>query len=273
MANKWYPLFLEALLDRAENSNLDSGTVRLVLLSSSYTYSASHQYASSLTGVLGDGVVLDTKSFTDGEFGFSVPDYPGADLDGQTATQAVIFIDTENPATSRLVLHIDSAPQFPLQGIGEDQPISIDPVPLTDTSGDNMMFPAFAEALLTQEEDADLSGDLKLTFVTAGYTYSSAHAYLSDVASEYRTGAPQTIGNKTFTGGVLSGDPVTFPGTPGINGGVALLAYLEGETDSRLVLLKKTAQGLPSGGLTTTQDQPVRPNSSHGYHRLGAQSS
>lgn len=295
MANKWYPKALEAQLSRPANSSIVSGTVKLVLLTSAYTYDPAHEFLTSLTGVVGTAVTVTSKTYTDGAFGFSVPDYPGTGLAGQTASQAVVYLDTGTPATSRLLLHIDSAPNLPLQflesnpgsptGNAEDQAITVPPVPIAITGGvgvDNHFFPAFAEALLTRPAGSDLSTlSLMVVFVTSAYTYDPDHEFLSDVPSGQRTGTPQEVANLTFAGGIIDGDDVTFP--PGITGGVAMLAYLQGEADleseRRLVAIKRQAQGLPAGGLTTTADQTVRWNKTGGpggtplgFARLGAQS-
>ena len=274
MANQWMPLFVQAMLARSSDSSLATGTVKFVYLDNTYTFSAAHQFLSDITGVIGTAVTVANKTFTDGLFDGDVPDYDGDELDGETATQGYFYIDTGNPATSRLALFIDDAPQLPLTGAGEDQPFDLPPVPIADTSGDSRVYPKFAEALFTRPSDSDLGGTLNVVFVTADYTFDDAHEFLSSVTAGHRTGTPQTIGNKTYTLGVVNGDPVTFPGDPGITAGVAALLYLVGGSEgaSRLVMLKSNIQGLPGGGLTTTQDQPLRPNATDGYMRIGATS-
>jgi len=293
MANKWYPLFLQATLERSANSAL-SGTVRLALLDNTYVYSAAHDFLDDVTGVLGTAVELGSKQFTSGEFSFSVPNYPGAGLAGETATQAIIYIDTGNAATSRLVMHLDSAPNFPLTflesnpdtptGNAEDQPITVPAVPiaLTDDAQGNHLYPAYAEALLSRPANSDIASTaLMAVFVTSAYTYSAAHDFLDDVPSGQRTGTPQEVKNLTFTNGIVDGDDITFPGNPGITGGVAILLYLQGGTEatSMLVGILREAQGLPAGGITTSADQSVHWNNSGGpggtplgVFRIGAMS-
>lgn len=107
MSSTWYPKFKEAILTGASNSNPSSGTVKLVLLSSAYTYSASHQYLSDLTGVVATSAALTTKTFTNGVF-----DADDVSLSGVTGSQVVamaIYIDTGTSTTSRLMLFIDTA--------------------------------------------------------------------------------------------------------------------------------------------------------------------
>jgi hypothetical protein len=282
MSNKWYPKFLEATLTRAANSAL-SGTVRFAFLDSSYVYSDAHEFLSSVTGVLGTAVEVTSKAYTGGAFGFTVPDYSGAGLAGDTATQAILYIDTGSAGTSRLVAHFDSAPNLPLEflesdpetptGDAEDQAVTVPAIPIAITSGQNHLYPAFAEALLSRPANSDISSlPLMAVFVTGAYTYAAGHDFLDDVPSGQRTGTPQEVDNLTFVDGVVDGDDVTFPGTPGITGGVALVLYLDTGSagTSRLVAIKRQAQGLPGGGLTTTADQEVRWNSSLGVFRLGA---
>lgn len=107
MASAWYPKFKEALLTGASNSNPSTGTVKVVLLSSTYSYSASHQYYSDLTGVVASSTGLTTKSFTSGVF--DADDITLTAVTGSAVTQLAVYIDTGTTTTSRLMLFIDTA--------------------------------------------------------------------------------------------------------------------------------------------------------------------
>lgn len=107
MANALYPLWKEALLQGSSDSAL-TGTVKVALLDAgTYTYSASHQFLSSLTGVVGTAQTIGaTKTYANGVF-------DGADVTftavtGNTVEAIVIYIDTGTASTSRLVAYIDT---------------------------------------------------------------------------------------------------------------------------------------------------------------------
>lgn len=107
MANAIYPKYKETILSTATNTNLLSGTVKVALVDTGvYTYSAAHQFLTSLTGVVGTaGTIGATKSVTNGLF-------DGADVTFTTVTGAtvealVIYVDTGTAGTSPLVAYID----------------------------------------------------------------------------------------------------------------------------------------------------------------------
>jgi hypothetical protein len=107
MANAIYPKYKEAVLQSSSNSAL-TGTVRAALVDAgTYTYSAAHEFLSSLSGVVGTAQTIGaTKSYTNGVF-------DGADVTftavtGASAEAIVIYIDTGTAGTSRLVAYIDT---------------------------------------------------------------------------------------------------------------------------------------------------------------------
>jgi hypothetical protein len=106
MANAVYPKWKEAVQQASANSSL-GGTVKVALVDlGTYTYSAAHEFQSSLSGVVGTAQTIGSKTHTNGVF-------DGADVTftavtGATVEALVIYIDTGTPATSRLVAFIDS---------------------------------------------------------------------------------------------------------------------------------------------------------------------
>lgn len=106
MANAIYPLWKQELLQGSANTSL-TGTVKVALVDSgTYTYSASHQFLSSLTGVVGTAVTLGTKTFTTGTF--DAADTTFTAVSGASAEAFVFYIDTGVAGTSRLVAYIDT---------------------------------------------------------------------------------------------------------------------------------------------------------------------
>ncbi|MDZ7919983.1 hypothetical protein [Rhodoferax sp.] len=107
MANAIYPKWKEAIMQAAANSSL-GGTVKAALVDTgTYTYSAAHEFQSSLTGVIGTPQTLASKTYVNGTFDAADVTVPA--VTGSTAEAIVIYIDTGTPATSRLVLYLDTS--------------------------------------------------------------------------------------------------------------------------------------------------------------------
>lgn len=106
MANAIYPLYKQALISGGANTSL-AGTVKVALVDTgTYTYSAAHEFLSSLSGRVGTDQTLGTKTFTDGVFDAANATFPA--VSGNTCEALVIYIDTGVAGTSRLVAYIDT---------------------------------------------------------------------------------------------------------------------------------------------------------------------
>ena len=107
MANAIYPKYKEALLSGAANSSLSAGTVKAALVdTATYTYSAAHEFVSSLTGVVGTAPTLASKTVLNGTF--DAADATWTAVTGATAEAIVLYIDTGVAGTSRLVAFLDA---------------------------------------------------------------------------------------------------------------------------------------------------------------------
>lgn len=106
MASKVYPKWKEAVIQAASNSSL-GGTVKAALVDTGvYTYSDSHEFYSSVSSaVIGTPQTLVNKTYTNGTF--DADDVTYTAVSGNTVEAIVIYIDTGNAATSRLVAYID----------------------------------------------------------------------------------------------------------------------------------------------------------------------
>ena len=120
MANTVYPKYKEALIQGTAGTPL-TGTLKVVLLdTATYTYSASHEFYSSISaGAVGAPAEITTKTYTNGLL-------DGADVtftavSGASCEAIAIFLDTGTPSTSRLVAYIDT-------GVGN--------LPVTPNGGD-----------------------------------------------------------------------------------------------------------------------------------------
>lgn len=107
MANAIYPKWKEALLQASSNSAL-TGTVKVALVDTgTYTYSASHEFYSSVSGVVGTPVTLSSgKSYTNGTF--DAENITFTSVSGSSVEALIIYIDTGTAGTSRLVAYIDT---------------------------------------------------------------------------------------------------------------------------------------------------------------------
>lgn len=106
MANAIYPKWKEAVIQASSNSSL-GGTVKAALVDTgTYTYSASHEFLSSLSGVVGTAQTLGSKTYTNGVLDAADVTYTG--VSGAPAEAIVIYIDTGSSATSRLVAYLDT---------------------------------------------------------------------------------------------------------------------------------------------------------------------
>ena len=107
MPNAIYPLSKQALLDGDANIDLNDLSVRVALVDTgTYTYSATHQFLTSLTGVVGTAQLIGNTTVTNGVFDGDNVTYTA--VTGNSVEALVIYIDTGTAGTSRLVAFIDT---------------------------------------------------------------------------------------------------------------------------------------------------------------------
>lgn len=108
MANAIYPLYKQALLDASANVDLNDGTVKVALVDTgTYTYNAAHDMYEDLSGVVGTPQEITATTVTNGTFDGENVNFTA--VSGNTVEALVIYIDTGNAATSRLVAYIDTS--------------------------------------------------------------------------------------------------------------------------------------------------------------------
>lgn len=108
MANAIYPLYKQALLDASANVDINDGTVKVALIDTgTYTYSAAHEFLSSLTGVVGTAQTIANTTVTNGLFDGDNVTFTA--VSGNSVEALVIYIDTGVAGTSRLVAYIDTS--------------------------------------------------------------------------------------------------------------------------------------------------------------------
>lgn len=106
MANAIYPKWKEALIQGTANASL-TGTLKVALVDTGvYTYSAAHEFLSSLTGRVGTDQTLASKTYTNGILDAADATFPS--VTGASAEALVLYLDTGVAGTSRLVAYLDT---------------------------------------------------------------------------------------------------------------------------------------------------------------------
>jgi hypothetical protein len=111
MANAIYPKYKEALLNASANSAITgSGTTGLYVAlvdTGTYTYSASHEFYSSLSGIVGTDQEITTPTLTNGVVDGG--DVTFSAVSGNSAEAIVIYRKNAGANTTwRLVAYIDT---------------------------------------------------------------------------------------------------------------------------------------------------------------------
>ena len=108
MANAIYPLYKQALLDASSDSDLNDGTVKVALVDlADYTYSAAHDFYNDVSAaVVGTPQTIANTTVTNGLFDGDNVTFTA--VSGDPCEAIVIYIDTGNAATSRLVYYGDT---------------------------------------------------------------------------------------------------------------------------------------------------------------------
>ena len=108
MANAIYPLYKQALLDASANVDINDGTVKVALIDTgTYTYNSTHEFYSSVSGVVGTPQTIANTTVTNGLFDGDNVTYTA--VTGNSVEALLIYIDTGSAATSRLVAWIDTS--------------------------------------------------------------------------------------------------------------------------------------------------------------------
>lgn len=113
MANALYDTFKQSLLEGA--NNLTSVAIKAVLVDTAdYTFSAAHDFLDDVPAGAREetSANLASKTVTNGVFDAADVTFTGSAGDGCEAV--ILYIDTGNTATSRLIAYIDTAGGLPV---------------------------------------------------------------------------------------------------------------------------------------------------------------
>lgn len=114
MASAIYPTAKESFLSQNPSIDIDTDTIkaRLVNITADYTYSAAHQYLSSVTAYSGTtDQTLSNKTVTSGTFDNTADlTFSSVAISGsKTVGAVVIYKDTGSAATSPLICYLEFA--------------------------------------------------------------------------------------------------------------------------------------------------------------------
>jgi hypothetical protein len=106
-----FPTWKQELPQATANTAL-TGTVKIRLVSSTYTYSAAHVFISDTTGQITGTTdqTLGTKTYVAGKFSSANATFTAVTT-GQTINACLIYVDTGTTTTSRLVAYLDGFTQ------------------------------------------------------------------------------------------------------------------------------------------------------------------
>jgi hypothetical protein len=118
MANALYPKAKEAFL--AADIDMQADTIKIALIDTGeYSYDNAHQYRSDIanSAVISTATLLN-KTIVSGVF--DADDATFTSVSGANCEALIIFQDTGDQATSRLIAYIDSATGLPILPNGGD---------------------------------------------------------------------------------------------------------------------------------------------------------
>lgn len=115
MSNALYPAAKEDFL--RGNLNLVSNTINVSLVSNTYTFSAGHTSRADVpNNAIIDTATLVGKSVANGVF--DATDITYITVTGNTVSSVLIFHDTGDQSTSRLIGYVDTANGLPITPTG-----------------------------------------------------------------------------------------------------------------------------------------------------------
>lgn len=113
MANAIYPKFKEALMGAAANSTLNAaegttGVFAALVDTGTYTYSAAHEFYSSLSGIVGTDQEITTKTISNGTFDGDNVTFTA--VSGNSCEAIVLYRKNAGANTTwRLIAYIDTS--------------------------------------------------------------------------------------------------------------------------------------------------------------------
>ena len=115
----------------------------------------------------------------------------------------------------------------------------------------NALYPLWVAGLLQGSSNMTLNGTVKAALIdTNDVSYSAAHDFYNDISAGV-VGTPQTLGSKTYTGGVFDAADVTFTGLTG-DQLEAIVIYIDTGNPATSPLVAWIDTGITNSPLTPT---------------------
>lgn len=115
MSNAFYTKAKTKILTGKIDFSAD--TIKAALVKNTYTYSAGHEFLTSLDGHVADALALATPSVVDGVFDAEDLSFPAIPA-GSTLRAIVLYKDTGVPGTSSLIAYLDDVAGLPASTSG-----------------------------------------------------------------------------------------------------------------------------------------------------------
>lgn len=108
MANAIYPIYKQEVMKNTSGTDLSSGTVKAALIDTNdVAYSAAHDFHNDISAaIVGTPQTLANKTFVNGVF--DADNVTFSAVSGDQCEAIIIYVDTGNTATSRLVCYLDT---------------------------------------------------------------------------------------------------------------------------------------------------------------------
>jgi hypothetical protein len=210
MANIPYPVNLNKILQKGllDTGGLASNDIYAVAVSSTYTYSASHEHYNELSGVIGSPVQLSSETVSSAMYDSANITFSSM-TSGQTINAVILYAHTGVSTTADLVAYIDNGSGIGHLCNGADATVTID-------AGGLLSFPT--TALYTSAANAILeygilgtggfaAFDLYAILATSSYTYSASHEHVDNLTGT--SGAVQIAG-EAIANNILNADTTSF---------------------------------------------------------------
>ena len=207
MSNTSYPKGMEKLLSSSINFVTD--TIKAGLVTTAYTFSASHEFLSNVGVRVGVDQELTGKQIADGVLDAGDLDF-GALATGSELKAIVIYKDTGNAATSPLLFYLDVVTGLPMSTNGGGVTVPWDNGVKKIARLKLPFYPKGAEKTLGGTVSFQ-SDPLKVVLLPAAYVFSETHEYLSDIDAVIASAVVLT--GCTVASGVFDADNADF-GSP-----------------------------------------------------------
>lgn len=246
MSNTAYPLGAQAIL--AGSINLDTDVIKACLLTTSYTFSALHQFVAALGTRVGTDQTLANTSVTNGVFDADDLNF-GAIAPGSTIKALVIYKDTGNTATSPVLFYYDVLAGFPMATNGGAVTVPWDDGVKKIARLNAPFFPKGGQKQMSAAINWS-SDNIKAALLPDSYTHDDTDEFLADLGGII--GSAVALANKTITGGVFDADDVSFGAIAG------------GSTIGSMVLFKDSGNPATSPLLLHITDDTGVPMTTNG---------